>query len=235
MPQKQPDDDLEETLLDQGTGGPEDQADEALEDQPLTRAEFEAEWAAREAQLVSRVQSLTDQAESRTARRFAELQQHNARALEILKRAGGMTEPQLATYAEQLRQDALQRALQGDAPAEGEPPVSGAPPAQDEEAYQQAVTYEGLTLATQLGLAKGDPELALIDTTPGILPEEYKASIRAAAKAKQQRLQARPASAARIPSLGAGGRRAATPPPWKQTENVDELLDQEWDALRNQG
>lgn len=217
--------------------------EEEEEPEYLTKAEFEQAMTAREQDILRRAQSMTDKAESRVTRRFNELTAGNVRALEVAKQAG-LSGDQLKDYESRLRSDAMQRAL-GESGQPLGPDASQQPPVGQEQGVDpQAITQQGLQLMQQGGLQPGDPELALIATNGS--PEDFFVTIRAAAGAKQLRLQSTPGNGqpptpgqppkpARVPGLGPTGRRAPKGEEWKKSNNVDELLDYEWKQLGGQG
>lgn len=230
LPNQQSDED--ETLPPEAEGqdaSTEEQADEG--DQPLTRAEFEAMWAKREQDLTRRLQSMTDKAESRIAKRYGELSAGNKRAVEVAKTMG-MTPEQIAAYEKRLDDDAMRQAVQGQPPdgsGQGEPGEDGV----DFEQYRQQVWGEGAEIAAEVGgIFKTDPEAVLVITKGS--REQYLNSMKYAAQMKARRLQAdksAPAKPAQVPGLVRGG-KAPPKNPIQDINSADELYEMGWGEMK---
>jgi hypothetical protein len=233
--QNAPQSDDEEVLLPttEGQEVPAEGTPEDSADAPLTRAEFDRLWAEREQTLSRQVQSATDRAESRMAKRFSELSAGNARAVAVAKQAGIAPE-QIASYEKALHEDAMKQAMSEGSPSTG----SGNGLSNDVD--PQAVTAEGFKVASNYGLTTDDPEQAFIQTSG--TPQQYIQSIHYAGRLKQQRLT----SAGSPPSTGSGNgqtkpaqvpgmvRGGKAPPknPIADINSADDLYEMGWNDMK---
>jgi hypothetical protein len=207
--------------------------------QYVTQEQLEA----MRSQLTANFQRVLGNAENRITRQFTAHQRENARALEVAKKAGGMTPEQLAAYEKALQEDAMQRAVAGRSSTQEQ--EDGDLEVFEMETFQQQVTARGEEIAASFGLTLEDldntPELKLLIRDGS--PQEYLRSVEYAFHRLIERTQTPPDNNRRGQTPQSGSNGNAIPPlsgsvappknPIEDIESADELYQRAWNKLRD--
>jgi hypothetical protein len=206
------------------------QQPEAQAPQPLTLEMLTQVLDQRDEKLTRQIQSTVDKTSTRLEQRIAQARADTKRALDAFKALPNVTAEQVAQAEQVLERQVMQKAMEPEQPPAGEQPPQGQQPQMTPQRQEEVriVNAQAQGFMDWVGLTPTDPEFKEINTQAGTA-QEYLDSVKAACLKRQAR-GSQPPNLAQVPAVRPSGGPPAKKPVFADEENVEALLDMEFNA-----